>query len=260
MDGKKILFDGCSFTADSGFWSKNQYVSHWPHLLSKHYQADFDNNAIGGSSNEEIFNRVVCAASSKSYNLIFVQWSEISRRWIHCSDQNIDDFTIINAGNPKGYQYNSNKVQQYAELHYAYFDNQYVNLKKWLCYVLSLAGYLNSKNQPYVFIKGFENYVSKCSKIEYVAGTGFKNLESSTKKFLDFDNRPDDYLLRKIKEIQLLLDSARQLNWLNFDSPSFFEASTDVSDDNVHPGVNSNLQLTKQLIAYCDNNNLLTHD
>ena len=259
MSGK-ILFDGCSFTADSGFLAEHQRVSHWPQLLSNHYQTKFDNSAQGGSSNEEIFNRVVQTTSANSYDLVVVQWSEISRQWIHCSSQNIDDFTIINTGHPKGHQCGSHEVQQYAKLHYTYFNNQYVNLKKWLCQGLALAGYLDSKNQPYVFIKGFENYVSAFTRIEYVVGTGFKNLEDSTKSFLDFDNRPDDYLLYKIGEIQLLLDNASRSNWLNFNSLSFIDAKTDVADDKWHPGINSNLQLTNQLIAYCNNNNLLTHD
>lgn len=254
------MFDGCSFTADNGFLPENQCDSHWPYLLGQHYQVDFDNNAVGGSSNNEIFDRVVGATTSNSYDLVLVEWSEISRHWIYCLNQNIDDFTIINAGYPRGHQCNTSEVQQYARLHYTYFNNQYVNLKKWLYKVIALAGYLDSKNQPYVFIKGFENYVSAFAHIEYVAGTGFKNLENSTKKFLDFSNRPDDYILRKIKEIQLLLDSARQLNWLNFNSLSFFDARTDLSDDNMHPGIKSNLELANQLIAYCDNNNLLTHD
>lgn len=259
MISGKILFDGCSFTANSGFLAENQSALHWPQLLRKHYQVDFDNNGHGGSSNQEIFNRVICATTSKSYNVIFVQWSEISRQWIYYSNQNIDNFTIINSRTPKGYLNNSSEVQQYTKLHYTYFNNQYVNLKRWLYQVLALAGYLDSKNQPYVFIKGFENYVSAFKKIEYVPAIGFKNLENSIKKFLDFDYRPDDYLLCKIKEIQLLLDSARQLNWVNFDSPSFIDAMTDVSDDNMHPGANSNLQLFNQLVEYCDNKNLL-HD
>jgi hypothetical protein len=255
MDSGKILFDGCSFTANSGFSVENQCVSHWPNLLSQHYQVEFDNNAIGGSSNNEIFNRVVGATTLNSYNLVLVQWTEISRQWIYCSNQNIDDFTIINAGNPKGHQCNTKEVQQYVKLHYTYFNNQYVNLKKWLCQVIALAGYLASKNQPYVFIKGNENYVSAFTHIEYVPGTGFKNLENSIKQFLDFDNRPDDYILGKIKEIQRLLNSARQLNWVNFDSLSFFDAKSDLADDKAHPGINSNLKFTKQLIAYCT-----THD
>lgn len=251
MSVKKILFDGCSFTANCGFSAENLGVSHWPHLLSQHYQFDFDNNAVGGSSNDVIFNRVVGATALHSYDLVLVQWTQIGRQWIHCSNQNIDDFTIINGGTPIGHQCNSNEVQQYTKLHYTYFNNQYVNLKKWLCQVIALAGYLDSKNQPYVFIKGFENYVSAFTHIEYVTVVGFKNLENSTKQFLDFDNRPDNYLLCKIEEIQLLLDSVRQLNWVNFDSPSFFDAKTDLACDKAHPGINSNLKFTEQLIAYC---------
>jgi len=42
---------------------------------------------------------------------------------------------------------------------------------------------------------------------------------------------------------------------VNFDSLSFFDAKSDLADDKAHPGINSNLKFTKQLIAYCT-----THD
>ena len=261
MTKKKILFVGCSFTANSGFTAENQPRFHWPHLLSRHYQTEFTNSGWGGSSNDEIVTRVAQATSKNSYDLVLVQWSEISRQWIYHSNQNIDDHTILMASDsPKGWLCDSNEVQQYAKLYHAYFNNPYANLRKWLCQVITLAGYLDSKNQPYVFVKGFENYVSAFKNIKYAPETGFKNLENSIKKFLDFDNRPDDYILHKIKEIQFLLDSAGKSNWLNFNSLSILDATTDLADDEMHPGIESNLELTKQLISYCDNNNLLTHD
>ena len=258
MSNKKILVDGCSFTANSGFTLENQRSYHWPHLLGKHYQIKFDNNAIGGSSNEEIFNRVICSSVSVLYDLIVVQWSEISRLWIHYAAQNIDDFTIINAGHPLGHRADSPEVKQYAKLHYTHFDNVFVNLKKWLCKVLSLAGYFDAKKQPYVFIKGFENYISVFKTIEY--DQGFKNLDPRIKVFLDFDNRPDDYLHKKINDIQVLLGQVQKLNWINFDSLSFNNSRVDVADDLSHPGPNTNRLLVDQLIRYCNSNNLLTDD
>jgi hypothetical protein len=258
MSNKKLLFDGCSFTANSGFRLENQTNAHWPYLLSRHYQRQFDNNAIGGSSNEEIFNRVVCATASNSYDLVLVQWSELSRVWIYCATENIDDFTIINGNNPLGYRADMPEVRQYAKLYYTYFNNVYVNLKKWLCQILALAGYFVSKNQPYIFIKGFENYISEFNNINY--NEGFENLNSTVKHFLDFDNRPDDYLLKKIKHIQILLYEVQKLHWLNFDLLSFFDSTIDFADDRCHPGPDSNRLLTDQLISYCDKHYPLVHD
>ena len=204
MTGKKILFDGCSFTANSGFTTENQCKFHWPRLLSQHYQTSFENNAIGGSSNDEIFNRVVLATQANSYSVVFVQWSEIGRHWVYWNSDNIDDFTIINQATPLGFQSNRPEVQQYAKLHYTYFDNYYTNLKKWLLQTLALGGYLRSISQPYVFIKGFENSMSSFDSIEYGASKGFENMNSFLKNLLDFDHRSDDYIHRKVKDIHVL--------------------------------------------------------
>ena len=259
MSKNKILFDGCSFTANSGFAPENQNKFHWPHLLSRHYRVDVDNNAVGGSSNTEIFNRTVQNTASDAYNLVVVQWSSINRYWAYRSDNNIDDFTIISGGQPCGFSCDQYETQQYSKLHQTYFTNNYMNLRHWLCQVIALAGFFNYQKQPYVFIKGFENYISDFTNAEYISGVGFVNLPKEIKDLLDFNNRPDDYILSKIINIQNLINKARHLNWLNFDSISFNDAAVDLADDQMHPGLESNQWLSEQLILHCDRKNLLTH-
>lgn len=260
MIEKKILFDGCSFTANNGFQLENQAKFHWPNLVSNHYQAEFKNLAIGGSSNTAIFNRVVEHTTSTGYDLVVVQWSEIGRYWAYHANHNVDDFTIIGSWEPTGFCYNNTETQQYAKLHQTYFDNHYVNLRQWMCQSIALAGLFDSQNQPYVFVKGFENYVKDFDHIEYTADTGFVNLSSDVQRLLDFDHRPDDYMLRKVTEIQTLLIRTKQLNWINFDLPGFYDSAVDRADDQMHPGPVSNSNFTKQFISYCDRKHLLTHD
>ena len=259
MTDKKILFDGCSFTANNGFKTENQCKFHWPHLLSQHYQTKFDNNAISGSSNEEIFHRVISATQRNSYNVVFVQWSEVSRQWVYWGNDTLNRFTIINQGLPIGFQKDRPEVKQYAKLHYTYFNNYYVNLKKWLLQVLALGGYLRSISQPYVFIKGFENSISRFTDVEY-SNNGFKNISPFLKKLLDFDNEPDNVILERINNIQVLLNKVQQLDWLNFDSKSFVDSKVDLSDDFLHPGPQTNTQLTEQLILYCNQLKLLANE
>lgn len=260
MIEKKILFDGCSFTADNGFQIENQSKFHWPHLVSQHYQTEFKNLAIGGSSNTAIFNRLVEHTALTRYKLVVVQWSEIGRYWAYHANQNIDDFTIIGSWEPTGFRNNNPETQQYAKLHQTYFDNNYVNLRQWLCQSIALAGFFDNQNQPYVFVKGFENYVKDFDSVRYSATTGFLNLSSAVQNLLDFDNRPDNYMLEKVTEIQTLLSKSKQLNWINFDSPGFYDSAVDLADDQMHPGPVSNSNFTTQFVAYCDRKNLLTHE
>lgn len=256
MIERKILFDGCSFTADNGFLLENQPRFHWPYLVSNHYQTEFKNLAIGGSSNTAIFNRTVEHTASNRYDLVVVQWSDIGRYVAYHASNNIDDFTIIGSWGVKGFRCNNSETQQYAKLHQTYFDNHYVTLREWLCQTIALAGLFDSKNQPYVFVKGFENYVNEFDNIKYT-GAGFVNLSSGLQPLLDFDNRPDDYIHKKVTEIQNLLSKSKKLNWVNFDSPGFYDSAVDLADDQMHPGPMSNANFTKQFISYCNHKNLL---
>lgn len=249
---KRVLFVGCSFTANCGFTDTNQSVHHWPFLLSEHYDFYFCNAAIGGMSNNEIYHKTICSVEQGSYDFIFIMWSHINRKWVYVEDNNVDDFTIINAGTTQGFISDNSLVKNYAKLHYAMFNNSYVNLTKWAANIISLAAYFETKKIPYIFIKGFDNHVSTFQKINYDTSTGFNNLTPEIKKMLDFDNRPDYYIHQKIIVVQNLLAKIKTFNWLNFDAQGFGESFVDVADDLEHPGIESNKIIFNQLVEYID--------
>ena len=158
MIKKKILFVGCSFTANSGFTDDNLTKYHWPYLVSKHFDCYYHNAGIGGSSNEEIFYRTLELTANQSFDLVVVMWSALGRKWTYFSEPNIDDFTIINPG-PAGFKSNSTEVKDFHKLYLTYFNNQYVSLKQWLDQIICLQGYFKHKKQSYVFVKGFDNLI-----------------------------------------------------------------------------------------------------
>jgi hypothetical protein len=247
MSNKKSLFVGCSFTADSGFTVDNQSKYHWPQLVCQHTGHEIVNRAISGMSNHEIFLRTIEAITADNYDLVVIMWSEVSRLWAYNSDLNVDDFTILNSGIPKGFKCLDKSTKWYAQLHYAHFNNQYVNIKNWLLYCLALEKMLKIQNLPYVFIKGFDNYVNDFAKVTYT--NGFNNVEN-LKDMLDFENRPDNYILKKIKVIQDLIQAQDQSRWLNLYGLSFSSMEIDLADDSAHPGPKTNLQLATDFIKF----------
>ena len=258
MSHKKILFTGCSFTENCGFTDENQRQYHWPHLICNHYNAHYYNAAIGGCSNEEIFYKTIEHATATNFDLVVVMWSFIGRHWIYYSTPNIDDFTQINNGKLAGYNKNSSEVKAYSKLHYMYFNNQYINLKKWLLQIISLGQFFYSRQQPYVFIKSTENELKNFNKIQYNAIQGFTDMTNNIKELFDFDNLPDYYIEAKVKIIQNLIEQARNFNWLNFDQLSLTEFTIDRADDGQHPGPKSNKILCDNLISYCDQQQLIS--
>ena len=249
------MFAGCSFTAHCGFNEDNRQKYHWPYLLEHHYHAKQTNIAIGGCSNDEIFLRSLEESLTNQYDLAIIMWSGLERSWIYFDDKNIDDFTIINNGVVTGNNSLQSAACDYAKLHYAYFNNQYMNLKKWLLQCVALANFFKNRDQPYVFAPGFANLIDQFAKIKY--DQGVFNMDDTCKAMLDFDNRPDDYVWTKVKVLQDLIAQTSRLDWLYFDGKNFHDSAVDVADDQEHPGILSNQKLYQQLVIHIDQRKLL---
>ncbi len=198
-------------------------------------------------SNQEIFFRTTEAIAIEKYDLVVVMWSEADRKWAYLSKDNVDDFTIITHQQVKGLIKNTQATQEYANLHYGLFNNRYVNIKHWLLNCLSLEQHLKNSQIPFIFIKGFKNNIVDLTQVTY--DQGFLNIDL-LKQIVDFDNRPDDYILKKIKNLQHLIAIQDKKHWLNLLDQSFFELTVDRSDDHLHPGPTTNKILASMLIDF----------
>jgi hypothetical protein len=254
---KKILFSGCSFTAECGFVNENRLKYHWPQLIIKKYNSDIKNIAVGGMSNEEIFLRTSEELINQKYDLVIVMWSGIEREWEYFAEKNIDDFTIINRGEPDGFNSSDPNIKLYARLHYTYFNNLYVKLKKWLILTIALEKLLKASDQPFIFIKGFENLLEDFKSVSCKENLGFVKITQKLKEILDFDNRLDDYINQKISVIKKLILVTDKDFWLNFNTNSFRDSTVDISDDGSHPGIVTNQNLVDDLIKYIDKRMLI---
>jgi hypothetical protein len=251
MTKKRILFVGCSHTADSGFTEENQLKYHWPWLLSNRYDCYFQNAGLGGMSNDEIYYRCSEIILSYKFDLVVVMWSSIGRKWVYFEENNVDEYTIINYGHITGLNEDRSEVKKYTALHYSHFDNKFVEIKHWLIQSLSLAATLQHQNTPFIFIKGSDNYLSDildaaCNE------TRFGNLSENLKTILDLDNRPDLYIIERLMSLKALADKNNQSYWFNFDKPAFFSEhyTLDLADDGVHLGKLSNQKLDDELQDY----------
>jgi hypothetical protein len=255
MSKKRILFVGCSLTANSGFLERNRVKYHWPCLTSNHFDCDYYNAGIGGSSNDEIFYRTVDLTADQSYDLVVIMWSALGRKWVYFSEPNIDDYTQIHPG-PTGLNCDSDAVKNLHKLYITYFNNQYVALNHWLNQIICLQHYFKHKKQSYVFIKGFSNLIHDFDNINY-SDNRFIDISEPLKKILDFDNNPDSLLLDKIQKIKKLIATIDLDNCIDFKNFNFRSSRVDLSDDKQHPGLKTNQQLSSKLINHINTNGLL---
>jgi len=111
---------------------------------------------------------------------------------------------------------------------------------------------LEHQQQPYVFVKGFENIIRDIHQVTYDPNEGFSRMTDQVKQMLDFENRPDDYILVKIQDLQRLLKCVKHQNWVNMFDSSVLESGVDRADDGHHPGKQSNQLLASRLISHCN--------
>ena len=243
---KKVLFSGCSHTANSGF-DKN-FDKHWVRLVANHYNFNYDNIAIGGMSNDEIFYRTVEAITTNKPDLVITLWTNIGRHWVYFDDPNIDDFSMVNP-NIAGFNSDSINLKNYAKLYNTFFVNRYVLLKRWLLQCILLQTLFEKEDINYCFIRAYDNLLSDWRNID--SDNLFCSLSEDLKQILDFHGKPDYYIQQKISEIDILLNKLDNSKWLNLNTPSFNEMSEpgDVADDGRHIGEIGNMRLSKLLIA-----------
>jgi len=258
MTKPRILFAGCSHVGDSGFTEENQKLYHWPQLLVNEYDCNFKNIAIGGMSNDEIFVRTIEAVLEDKYDLVIVMWSDMLRNWIYFSDHNIDDFTVINKNGAFGFNCPNRDAELYSKLQFTLFQNCYINLKKWLLLTMTLDAFFTARNQKFIFIKGFDNYVSDFVRINYQESVGFTDASDNLKQILDFDQRPDYYINSKISKIKQIINNINQSNWINFEYFSFVSSMSDIADDGCHAGIETNQRMFDMIVKHIDSKKYLT--
>lgn len=253
----KILFAGCSSTATSGFNEENVPKYHWPHILAKHYRCEFDNIAIGGAPNNEIFLRTIDALikNNYQYDLVVIMWTSMSREWRYFERNNVDDFLMLHSDQIGGFVPDAEcrwAANEYKKLHYSYFNNMYVDLKHWLLNTIALESVLKKNNINYVFAKAFGNLIYEFTSIEHNTNQ-FVNINSDIKEMLDLDHRPDSYILEKIQDIQRLIQQLDQQNFIELQGPGFMQSAWDFADDRSHAGIQTNQAFAEKLIKHCSN-------
>lgn len=266
MNPSNVLITGCSFSAHSrnqtGWLPEHRY-KHYHAIIEQKLDCKILNEAVGGCSNFEIFSRTIdFCLQNNEIDFCIVQWSSLHRLWLYEAINNIDDFTIINNSTIAGKVSN---MQNAKQLHKLLFDyhNSYMELKHWLILQNSLQNFFKNQKIDYVFIRGFDNYVSDIKML--VDQLPFNcipdvDIPESIKKILNFNDNPDDYLFKKLMNIVNLYKTIDENNCIgyNYSKNAYglefdFRDIKDLADDNCHPGQITNSMVADSILDYIGN-------
>lgn len=242
MTLNKILIAGAS----ENFVNDLNRSYHYTTLLQTQYNINITNISVEGMSNDEIFYRCIVSLECESYDFVLIMWAPLNRKWIYFADDNVDCHTLINAANPSplGWREDESCVVQYNKLHWTYFNNEYILLRNWLSQITSLQNTLITKNIPYLMLHDVDNYITDLLNFSYTHNKKFSKLTNEFKQVVNFDNKPDDYILEKVTPLKQLLNNINQDHWIDFVNYRFSERRVDLSNDQQHAG-----PLSHQLFA-----------
>ena len=260
MYTKKVLITGCSCSVNntqSGWATENLHKTYHS-MLQSSTDWNITNQAIGGCSNQEIVQRTVGDCLADDYDLCIVQWSSLHRLWLYEADSNIDNFTQI-LPRVCGFINSGNAPHTINKLIVSHYMNQYMALKHWLHNQIMLQSFLNERHIPYVFIRGFVNYIPE---LEILAGQWPKDdisslsIPSRIKDILNFDSNPDDYIYKKLSSLMAAYLSINKSNCIGYNQSSTIYGldptvvQRDYADDGIHPGYLVNTALTENILAH----------
>lgn len=247
----RIILVGCSHSANSGFNEQNSH-KHYPNLLKKQLGCDIINLSIGGMSNHEIFSRAlehITLGDINEHDILLVQWSSLHRLWVYQQDNNVDDFTQV-LPHPSGL--NSDLVWPLYKTYSAYYCNDYMALKFWFEYMISLQSVCKLKNINYVFVNGANNLLNELDVYRNQTITSLEDVTlcNNLRKILDFNNRTDLYILQKLNILLGLYNQLDFNNCLKFGEFYFSKAELDLSDDHRHYGEQCNLIWANEILHH----------
>jgi hypothetical protein len=230
---------------------------HYITLLQQLGKYEIKNISMGNMSCAESFYRCVPEIEQTDYDLVIILWTPVWRKWVYFSDNNIDDFTVIAPGSIIGFNKESSAADQYNKLYHAYFNNQYINTHRFLSQVLLMQSYFKVKNIPLVMCRDGRDYITDILATDYIPGQGIINVSDILKEILDFDNRPDYYILQKLNVLKLLIGKIDRSLWIDFENFRFEDQKVDLHSDGHHAGPVSHANFFKLLISKLEEHQLV---
>lgn len=228
-----VLIAGCSISNPQASNFDDDY-------LDEHYtqRIGLKNNnvinlSVGGQSNQKILLKT-CAEISKQqikYDLVIVQWTSLFRLNLNkCFSiyENCCNITISGVSNqPK-------EVQKFWSIWCKNFIHPRIEILEWFSQIILLENFLKNKNIPYVFVKGFDNFLNDIHK---------ENWQLTSDEFklavLRHDYHPDLEISHIYDEMLSLYNIIDKNHWLNLPAEAWDDDVIDKSEDNRHPGPKS---------------------
>jgi hypothetical protein len=244
----KVAFTGCSMTRGDGFDMAYLAQEIWPNIVSRVFDFDSRNLAISGASNLRIFQTASQAICSKSYDMVFCQWSMFNRLWLSPGP---DVWYFLTGDGKNSFEYRDIKLNQRekTDLERMIFllNHDYQNILDLVDYVNILEDLAQLHQVKIAHVNGLVPWQSDLADATVLEN--FDKMSGYTRQVLDFDHRDDDQIRQLFSKLHNKFASMNMKHWINlFDS--FQSQCVDLAPQGHHPGVRSHVIMSNQVRNY----------
>jgi len=243
----KACFNGCSFTVGEGFPVEQRDDFIYDRLVSKKFNFESDNIALGGSSNYKIFMRSANAILSNKYNLVITQWSALNRVWFNPGP---DSVFFTNDSKFPDFKYRDIYI---SPLEKKKFRELLILLNHDFCNIIELIDYckiltnLNNTKTQVVFVNGLIPWTNDITIP--LTNNLTACLSNYTKEILDFNTRDDNEIIKFFKILQDKFAELDKSKWVNL-FESFQDNKVDQGPEGHHPGPKSHVWMANKIQDY----------
>ena len=241
-----IGFCGCSYT--EGFGLVNRQAERYAHLVSTRFGCDYANYAVGGSSNSDIFIQAI--QSINENQITVVQWSSPGRAKFYHYDGYSTYTRGVESAHP---DVTENRYRIFSDV-FTILDsyyNQYHYLSK---YVKSLNAIASNLNNKIFYINGLM-YIDPIF-LNTVDNMNFFTFNKITKNILNFENFPDEVIIKNIHTIRNYLKVVDH-TWIN-SCINLADMRVDYGTDGRHPGLLSHMKYAEVISNFFNEWKIIT--
>jgi hypothetical protein len=242
---KRFSFTGCSLTHGVGLNDSNEnYAS----LVAVSQAAVLKNISVPGNCNSKIFMESMNELLFDTPDVMFVQWSELSRHWLYPA---LDLEFPITAGIRNDLKYldfflPQQQANKFIDM-FRYLNHDYHNILLVINYCKILEMLARDKCQL-IFINGL---IPWTAELQYPESTRDpqRYFSEYTKNLLCIDQLPDDDIKKFFEAISTEIVKLDKSKWINMFS-SIMHGAVDLAADNIHPGPVTHQNLANNIIKY----------
>lgn len=245
---QKFTITGCSMTVGVGLLEEKHDPNNYANLVTKNFDAQLNNLAVGGNSNYNIFITAINELLFNTPDVLIVQWSALNRHWMYPGPTMRLPIVGQTVKPPIGIDqyFTASKLQKFSD-QFRLLNHDYHNILSMVNYCKILQTLAQHRCQL-VIVNGLLPWTKEL-QYKQSATDPAKYFSDYTKSLLTIDLLPDEDIVKYFMQLLTGIEELDKKLWVNMFN-SFGNIMIDWGLDHAHPGPESHKKYASMIITH----------